>query len=65
VTLSKIFKWYQPDFGATKADRLRFLLPFLAGEARAQLEGLLTADPTARGITVNHSEYNWDLNGEE
>lgn len=65
VTLSKIFKWYYPDFGSTKAERLRFLLPYLPADKRAALEGLLAGDPGAGRITVNYREYSWDLNGEE
>lgn len=65
VTLSKIFKWYSPDFGKTKAERLRFLLPYLADGPRSALEGLLASDPSAGGITVRHREYDWSLNGQE
>ena len=65
MTQSKIFKWYAPDFGATKAERLRFLLPHLPPAKRAALEGLLAADPSAARIAVVHPEYDWGLNGEE
>jgi hypothetical protein len=47
VRISKIFKWYSVDFGATDVERLRWILPFLqvsgnsnAGESRAREETL-------------------------
>lgn len=63
VTQSKIFQWYAPDFGDTKASRLRFLLPFLPPDKRDALQGMLDADPSAASITVQHREYDWRLNG--
>jgi hypothetical protein len=65
VSLSKIFKWYAPDFGASKAARLAFLLPHLAAGPRGELQGLLVADPSAAGIGVAYPEYSWELNGTE
>jgi hypothetical protein len=62
VTLSKIFSWYAPDFGAAKADRLRYLLPHLPADRAARLAALLDADPAARRISVVHRAYDWGIN---
>lgn len=64
VTLSKLFQWYYPDFGATKAERLHFLLPHLPPPKRAALEGLLASDPDAARVRVVHRPYDWSLNGQ-
>lgn len=62
VRLSKIFSWYYPDFGVDKGDRLRFLLPYLPQEPREALQQMLTADPAARGVTMQHKPYDWSIN---
>jgi hypothetical protein len=62
VTLSKIFDWYFVDFGADKASRLRYLLPFLRPAKRGALQQLLDADPSARRIRVAYSAYDWTIN---
>lgn len=65
MTLSKIFQWYGPDFGPTKAARLAFLLPYLPEPRRSQLRALLDADPQAARIGVVHRPYDWGLNGSD
>eukprot|EP00775_Hariotina_reticulata_P010520 gene10520-10680_t len=62
VTLSKIFSWYYPDFGADKAARLRFLLPYLPQAAVASLEQLLAVDSDASKIKVDFRPYDWGVN---
>lgn len=62
VTLSKIFGWYYPDFGADKAARLRFLLPYLPADKRSSLEVMLSGDPSAGGIRVEYAPYDWTIN---
>eukprot|EP00878_Enallax_costatus_P009243 GHUV01009661.1.p1 GENE.GHUV01009661.1~~GHUV01009661.1.p1 ORF type:complete len:515 (+),score=139.91 GHUV01009661.1:157-1701(+) len=62
VHLSKIFSWYYPDFGSDKAERLKFLLQYLPERPRQDLQQMLAADPSARGITVQHKTYDWDIN---
>lgn len=62
VRLSKIFSWYYPDFGANKAERLRFLFPYLPVTAKADLQQLLEADPAAHKIKVEHKPYDWSIN---
>lgn len=62
VRLSKIFSWYYPDFGADKAERLKFLLPYLPQGSRTELQQMLAADPAAKWITVKHKPYDWGIN---
>ncbi|KAF8072648.1 Glutaredoxin [Scenedesmus sp. PABB004] len=62
VVLSKIFSWYYPDFGDTKAQRLAFLLPFLPPAPAGALRAMLAADPGAGRIAVQHRAYDWDVN---
>lgn len=62
--LSKIFSWYYPDFGATKAERLAFLLPYLPPDKRAALQGLLAADPGASRVRLEYAPYDWAINGD-
>ncbi len=56
---------YYPDFGSNKAERLRFVLPYLGSQQRGTLERLLAADPSARGIKVKYNEYDWTINAAE
>lgn len=60
--MSKIFSWYYPDFGGDKAARLKFLLPYLPDGSKQDLQQMLAVDPAARGITVQHKPYDWDIN---
>jgi hypothetical protein len=62
VTLSKILGWYYVDFGADKAARLCFLLPYLPADTRGKLEQLLAADPKASGVKVEYRPYDWTIN---
>ncbi|KAI8470738.1 MAG: glutaredoxin-like protein [Monoraphidium minutum] len=65
VTQSKIFKWYFPDFGPSKTERLRWLLPHLPAPKAAALTALLAGDPRAARVTVKHRDYDWGLNGDD
>lgn len=62
VMVSKILKWYFTDFGNTKAERLRFLLPYLEPQKKQALEGLLAQDAQAKHIKVKHLPYDWTIN---
>lgn len=62
VQLSKIFSWYYPDFGDAKGDRLRFLLQHMPEGPGRDLQQMLAADPSARGIAVQYKPYDWDIN---
>jgi len=62
VRLSKIFKWYSVDFGSIKVERLTWLLPFLAPQARSDLQSMLGEADGGRGIRLVYKEYDWSLN---
>ncbi len=56
LRISRIFKWYRPDFG-TREDLIRFLIHYLdPGEKKDFLE-----NNTSR-IRIRYSPYDWSLN---
>ncbi len=57
LNLSRIFKWYARDFGATQAERLRFLAPYLEDEEN---RGFLLEN--AATLKVEYQAYDWRLN---
>lgn len=57
--LSRIFKWYRKDFGATDRDALLNAAQYAAPDVRAAI----TADPNA--WTVRYLAYDWTLNSLE
>lgn len=57
VSLSRIFKWYDRDFGFSQAERLRFIAPYLnRDEDREFLE------KNAQTLKVAYQDYDWRLN---
>lgn len=57
ISLSQVFKWYARDFGATQAERLRFIAPYLfQAQDRAFLED------QADTLQVSYQRYDWRLN---
>jgi hypothetical protein len=57
VSLSRIFKWYDRDFGFSQAGRLRFIAPYLnRDEDREFLE------KNAETLKVAYQDYDWRLN---
>ncbi|KAG1666012.1 hypothetical protein FOA52_010922 [Chlamydomonas sp. UWO 241] len=65
VTLSKIFKWYAPDFGRTDTERLTWLAQFLQGQQRQDLDAMLASSNSSGSIKIKHKDYDWSLNGSE
>ena len=61
VRVSKLFKWYAPDFGSSTIERLSFVRRFLRGQARADLDRLLAEDG-GKGVRMTYREYDWTLN---
>jgi hypothetical protein len=57
VSLSRIFKWYAPDFGDSMAGRLRFLAGFLYDDGD---RGFL--EKNAGSLRVDYQDYDWRLN---
>lgn len=61
VRVSKIFKWYAPDFGSSPTERLGFIRGFLRGAARERLDALL-AEEGGKGVRLTYRDYDWTLN---
>lgn len=57
LSLSRIFKWYARDFGATQAERLRFITRYLDNQQdRAIIED------QADSLSISYQNYDWRLN---
>ncbi|MEM6648020.1 MAG: DUF547 domain-containing protein [Bacteroidota bacterium] len=54
IRISKIFKWFEEDFGGSDETLQQFLAPYYDGDIRAQLE--------AGAFDVKHMDYKWSLN---
>lgn len=58
--LSSIFKWYASDFGATKEERVKFILPHVHDEkTRRALEQCLDK---GQSIQFRYLPYDWSIN---
>jgi hypothetical protein len=55
--ISKIFSWYESDFGSSKEDVLRYVTRFLPDSISRQI----LTDP--REWEVEYKSYDWSLNG--
>ena len=51
VYLSKIFEWYQPDFGGGPLKVVRYINRY-------------SSQPVAESYTIEYMEYDWSLNGQ-
>ena len=60
VTLSKIFKWYAPDFGSGK-ELLTWLQEYLPSTLAEDLQNLLDLDGPG-SIKLKYHEYDWEPN---
>jgi hypothetical protein len=59
--LSKIFNWYQEDFGTSTTELAETVLTFLRGNNKRELETLLL-----RGsVKVKYNNYDWSTNASE
>lgn len=54
IYLSKIFDWFQGDFGASKGEVQQYLAPYFEGDIREKL--------SKGGYTVKYLSYDWSLN---
>lgn len=61
VTLPKLFQYYAPDFGETKAGLLRTAQEFSEGEARQKLDSLLGKVGPGK-VRLRFGAYDWSLN---
>jgi glutaredoxin len=58
--LSSIFKWYASDFGATKEERVQFILPHLSDEKTRQ--ALQKCLDKGEPIQFRYLPYDWSIN---
>ncbi|GAB5518762.1 MAG: DUF547 domain-containing protein [Rhodothermales bacterium] len=54
IRVSKIFKWFDEDFGGSDATLQQFLARYYEGDLRSRLE--------AGAFNVKHMDYKWSLN---
>ncbi len=57
ISLSRIFKWYAQDFGASQAERLRFICRYLDNEQDRRF-----IEDHADSLQVAYQPYDWRLN---
>jgi hypothetical protein len=57
---SKIFKWFAPDFGKTKNERLSYIAPFVDDKKLLQ-----TLRDDADILSIKYLPYDWHLNSTE
>jgi hypothetical protein len=64
VYLSKIFSWYQEDFGQTSSDVLKTVLEFLHGKKKEHLHQLLWNTP-AGSLKIKYNFYDWSTDASD
>ncbi len=57
IHLSRIFKWYDRDFGKTRAERLRLIVSYLYDE-----EDRIYLEQHTDDIDIHYLDYDWRLN---
>lgn len=57
ISLSRVFKWYAGDFGATRAELLGFIAPFFYDENDRRF-----IETHAATLKVSYQDYDWRLN---
>ena len=56
ISLSRIFQWYEGDFGSSKEEVLDYILRFADEELR------LAVESAREGLRISYLPYNWNLN---
>ncbi len=57
ISLSRIFKWYAGDFGASRGERLRFIARFILNEQDREF-----IEAYAENLKTTYPKYDWRLN---
>ena len=57
LSLSQVFRWYARDFGATQAERLRFIAPYFYHESDRSF-----VETHAGTLKITYQRYDWRLN---
>lgn len=60
VTMSKIFEWYQKDFGDNPVDVLLWASEFMSEKSKNNIRDLAQGDK----LKIKYSDYDWSLNGQ-
>jgi hypothetical protein len=57
ISLSKIFDWYDKDFGSSDEEKIRFIIPYIYDADERQYLQLHAGD-----IVIRYQKYDWRLN---
>ena len=63
VYLSKLFSWYQEDFGKTKAELLKTIISFCRGQKRLDLKQLLYQ--RGDSVKIDYNDYDWSTDASD
>ncbi len=58
IYLSKIFDWYQEDFGENKTEVINYVMQFYSDDQKRRLV------PSEGEIKVIYTDYDWNLNSQ-
>ncbi|CAI5474209.1 unnamed protein product [Closterium sp. Yama58-4] len=59
LEVTKLLDWYGVDFGENEEARVRWILPYLKAQVRAQVEGALA---TGKAVRLQFRPYDWTSN---
>lgn len=62
IRLSKIFQWYNTDFGNTDLDVVKWVIPYLEKEQQDRAEILAFKLDKIGQTDIHYNEYDWNLN---
>ncbi|KAL5007512.1 hypothetical protein ScPMuIL_016318 [Solemya velum] len=62
IWLSRIFQWYQDDFGGTDVEVIKWIVPFLRENIQDRAHVLLFKLENVGQVDIKYNEYNWSLN---
>jgi glutaredoxin len=67
VHLSKIFSWYQDDFGNSNEETLETIYTFLRNKKKKEMRNLLTTVVRSGGASINvvYNHYDWSTDASE
>eukprot|EP01130_Rhizamoeba_saxonica_P005547 TRINITY_DN2210_c0_g1_i2.p1 TRINITY_DN2210_c0_g1~~TRINITY_DN2210_c0_g1_i2.p1 ORF type:complete len:143 (-),score=13.68 TRINITY_DN2210_c0_g1_i2:98-526(-) len=60
ITLSKIFEWYEQDFGANTREMLEYIAQFLEVDQQNKLYQIMQVPK----LKVRYMEYDWSVNSQ-
>lgn len=63
VYLSRLFSWYQEDFGKNKVELLKTITSFLRGQKKLDLEQL--SDRKGESVKIDYNDYDWSTDASD